>query len=41
MSKKKRKILKMSEQDYNNYLMALKDEKPILPRPTKKIEKEK
>jgi len=33
MAKKKRKILKMTEEDYNNYVMALKDEKPILVRP--------
>ena len=35
MAKKKRKILKMTEEDYNNYIMALKDETPILIKPKK------
>ena len=26
--KKKNKVNKLSDQDYNNYVMALKDEKP-------------
>lgn len=34
MAKKKRKILKMTEEDYNNYVMALKDETPILIKPS-------
>ena len=34
MAKKKRKILKMTEEDYNNYVMALKDEAPILIKPS-------
>lgn len=30
MSKrKKRKVRKMTEEDYNNYIMSLKDESPI------------
>ena len=36
MAKKKKRIMKMTEEDYNNYVMALKDEKPILEKPTKK-----
>ena len=28
MSKKKNKIKKLSDEDYNQYIMALKDEKP-------------
>lgn len=28
--KKKHPVRKMSEQDYANYIMALKDERPIL-----------
>lgn len=40
MGKKKKRIMKMTEEDYNNYVMALKDEKPILVKPTK-IEKNK
>ncbi len=35
MGKKKKRIMKMTEQDYNNYIMALKDEKPILVKPSK------
>jgi len=33
MGKKKKRIMKMTEEDYNNYIMALKDEKPILTKP--------
>lgn len=29
MKKKKPKIIKLSETDYNNYIMSLKDEKPV------------
>lgn len=29
MSKKKKKIVKMTEEDYNNYVMSMKDEKPL------------
>ncbi len=29
MSKKKKKIIKMTEEDYNNYVMSMKDEKPL------------
>lgn len=29
MKKKKTKIIKLSETDYNNYIMSLKDEKPV------------
>ena len=32
--KKKHPVRKMTEQDYANYVMALKDETPILDRPT-------
>lgn len=28
MKKKKRKVVKLSETDYNNYIMSLKDETP-------------
>ena len=34
MAKKKKRILKMTEEDYNNYVMALKDETPILIKPS-------
>lgn len=29
MSKKKKKIVKMTEEDYNNYVMSMKEEKPL------------
>ncbi len=29
MKKKKRKVAKLSETDYNNYIMSLKDERPV------------
>ena len=29
--KKKHPVMKMTEKDYQNYIMALKDEKPIKP----------
>lgn len=29
MSKRKVKITKMTEEDYNNYVMSMKDEKPL------------
>jgi len=29
MSKRKTKITKMTEEDYNNYVMSMKDEKPL------------
>lgn len=29
--KKKHPVMKMTEQDYQNYIMALKDERPIKP----------
>lgn len=29
MKKKKSKIIKLSETDYNNYIMSLKDERPV------------
>ncbi len=29
MSKKKNKIVKLTEIDYANYIMSLKDEKPV------------
>ena len=41
MSKKKRKILKMTEEDYNNYIMSLKDETPILLKPKKEEDNKK
>ena len=27
--KRKKRIMKMTEEDYNNYIMSLKDENPI------------
>ncbi len=37
--KKKHPVMKMTEQDYANYIMALKDERPIKPiRPKEKEE---
>ncbi len=29
MSKKKKNVKKMTEEDYANYIMSLKDEKPV------------
>jgi len=29
MSKKKKKVRKMTEEDYANYIMSLKDERPV------------
>ena len=29
MKNKKRKVAKLSETDYNNYIMSLKDERPV------------
>ena len=29
--KKKNKVVKLSDEDYNNYIMSLKDEKPVKP----------
>ena len=34
--KKKHPVRKMSEEDYANYIMALKEESPILDRPDEK-----
>ena len=34
--KKKHPVRKMSEEDYANYIMSLKDESPILDRPDEK-----
>ncbi len=39
MKKKKPKVIKLSETDYNNYIMSLKDERPakvIIPEEDKK-----
>ncbi len=37
MSKRKRKnkVVKLTEEDYGNYIMSLKDERPVRPTPEK------
>lgn len=37
--KKKHPVRRMTEQDYANYLMALKDEEPIMPPPSDGVTK--
>ncbi len=38
-NKKKNKVIKLTDEEYNNYIMALKDEKPpILVRKTQENE---
>ncbi len=29
MKKKKQRIMKLTDEDYNNYIMSLKDERPV------------
>ncbi len=29
MAKKKKRVAKLSDADYNNYIMSLKDERPV------------